>query len=100
MIAAPDWVRLDQEPCQGCHGLSHMRKLLKAKLRSARLERVPWWRSALNRLGPDRHLKHDEALDRLADRTTIDTVREEDVNAWLATFESKSRQRSGNRTDS
>ena len=76
-----------------------MPKPPKAKLRSARLERVPWWRSALNRFGPDRNLKHGEALDLLADRTRIDAVREEDINAWLATFESKSRQRSGNRTD-
>ena len=99
MIAAPDWVRLDQEPCQGCHGLKNMPKPLKANLRSARLERVPWWRSALNHFGPDRQHKHGEALDRLADSTMIDAVSEEDVNAWLATFESKSRQRSGNRTD-
>ena len=66
-----------------------MAKADKAQLIAARLARVPWWRSALNRIGSGRHRRHEEALDRLAGRNMTDTVREEDVRTWLATIETR-----------
>jgi hypothetical protein len=66
-----------------------MAKADKAKLIAVRFERVPWWRSALNRISSGRHRRHEEALDRLAGRNMTDTVREEDVRAWLATIETR-----------
>ena len=66
-----------------------MAKADKAKLIAARFARVPWWRSALNRISSGRHRRHEEALDRLAGRNMTDTVREEDVRAWLATIETR-----------
>ena len=72
-----------------------MRKATKAKLIAARLVRVPWWRSALQRLGTRRRREHEEALARLAGRNMTDAVREEDVQAWLAAIETGSRRRPG-----
>lgn len=70
-----------------------MPKADKVQLIAARLERVPWWRSALRRFGARRRREHDETLERLAGRNMADAVREEDVQAWLAAIESGSRRR-------
>ena len=77
-----------------------MAKADKATLIAARFERVPWWRSALNRIGPGRHRRHEEALDRLAGRNMTDSVREEDIRTWLATIESRDSPRPGKVTGS
>lgn len=66
-----------------------MAKPVKAKLLDAKLARVPWWRSALDQIGAGRQRRHDEALDRLAGRNMTDSVREEDIRAWLATIETR-----------
>jgi hypothetical protein len=68
----------------------------KAKLIAARLARVPWWRNALGRIGTRRRREHDEALERLAGRNMTDSVREEDIHAWLAAIETGSRRRPRN----
>jgi hypothetical protein len=72
-----------------------MAKADKAKLIAARFERVSWWRSALDRIGPGRHRRHEEALDRLAGRNMIDAVREEDIRTWLTTIETRNPLRPG-----
>jgi hypothetical protein len=77
-----------------------MVKADKAQLVAARIARVPWWRSALNRIGPGRHRRHEEALDRLAGRNMTDTVREEDIRAWLSTIETRDSPRPGKDTRS
>jgi len=66
-----------------------MVKAGKTELVAARIARVPWWRSALSSLGPGRHRRHEEALERLAGRNIPDAVREEDVRTWLATIEAR-----------
>ena len=70
-----------------------MPKADKAKLIAARLARVPWWRSALRRLGTRRRREHEEQLRRLAGRNMTDAVREEDIQAWLAAIETRSGRR-------
>ena len=70
------------------------------ELVAARIARVPWWRSALNRFGPGRHRRHEQALERLAGRNMTDAVREEDVHTWLATVETPDSQRPQKRTRS
>ena len=77
-----------------------MVKAEKAKLVAARFERVPWWRSALSRIGPGRHRRHEEALDRLAGRNMTDAFREEDIRTWLATIETRNTRRPGKNTGS
>ena len=67
----------------------------KAKLVAARFARVPWWRSALDRIGPGRHRRHEETLDRLAGRNMTDAVREEDIRTWLTTIETRNARRPG-----
>ena len=62
----------------------------QAKLITARLARVPWWRSALQRFGARRRREHEQALERLAGRKMTDAVREEDIQAWLAAIETGS----------
>ena len=71
-----------------------MDEATKNELVSARLERVPWWRAALGRLGSDRHRRHQDALNRLAESDVADTIAEGDVKAWLAMLEGES-QRAG-----
>lgn len=77
-----------------------MAKAEKAKLIGARLARVPWWRSALSRIGSGRDRRHEEALDRLAGRNMTDAVREEDIRTWLATIETRTPPRPGKDTRS
>jgi hypothetical protein len=72
-----------------------MPKESKPALIAARIDRVPWWRSALSRLSARRHREHDETLERLARRNMADSVREEDIRAWLAVIETRSRLRQG-----
>jgi hypothetical protein len=72
----------------------------KPKLIAARFEHVPWWRSALDRIGPGRHRRHEEALDRLAGRNMTDIVREEDIRTWLATIETHNSAHPGKDTRS
>ena len=64
----------------------------KNELISAHLERVPWWRVAFGRLASGKHRRHQETLDRLAERDVADTIAESDVNSWLAMLEGESRQ--------
>jgi hypothetical protein len=64
----------------------------KNELVSARLVRVPWWRAALSRLGADRGRRHQETLDRLAERDVTDTVGEADVKTWLSMLEGESQR--------
>jgi hypothetical protein len=59
---------------------------------AARFARVPWWRSALARLGTRRRREHARALEQLAGRNMTDAVREEDIRAWLAAIETQSRR--------
>lgn len=68
---------------------------IKTEVVAARLAVVPWWRTALDRLGRYRERRHHEMLDLLAGRDMTDTIREEDVNAWLAMLEGESRRSSG-----
>ncbi len=70
-----------------------MPKESKPGLIAARIGRVPWWRSALNRFSSRRHREHEEMLERLAGRNMADSVREEDIHAWLSAIESRHRQR-------
>jgi hypothetical protein len=77
-----------------------MVKADKAQFVGARLARVPWWRSALSRIGSGRHRRHEEALDRLAGRNMTDAVREEDTRPWLATTEPRTPPRPGKATRS
>jgi hypothetical protein len=77
-----------------------MSKRTKAKIIAARLERVPWWRTALYRFGTRKNRRHEETLDRLASRDIADTISEADVNTWLSMLESQSEHRPRNRTDS
>jgi hypothetical protein len=77
-----------------------MAKADKAKLIAARFERVPWWRTALDRIGSGRHRRHEEALDRLAGRNMTDIVREEDIRTWLATIETRNSVHPGKDTRS
>lgn len=77
-----------------------MLKEKKTKIIAARLTQVPWWRTALNRLGTRKNRRHGEALDRLAGRDVTDTISEADVNAWLSMLESQSERRPRNRTRS
>ena len=67
----------------------------KTNLIGAGFERVPWWRSALDRIRPGRHRRHEEALDRLAGRNMTDAVREEDIRTWLTTIETRNSPRPG-----
>ena len=69
------------------------------KLISAQLERVPWWRVAFGRLSAGKHRRHQETLDRLAERDVADRIAEADVNSWLAMLEGESRRQSGQRRD-
>lgn len=71
----------------------------KNRLISAHLEREPWWRVAFGRLATGRHRRHQETLDRLAERDVDDTITEADVNTWLATLEGESRRQSDHRRD-
>jgi hypothetical protein len=89
------WVRLALELGKGNMVPAVMTKEDKAKLIGARFERVPWWRSALDRIGPGRHRRHEEALDRLAGRNMTDAVREEDIRTWLSTIETRHSPRPG-----
>lgn len=75
-----------------------MAKADKAQLLATRLARVPWWRTALSRIGAGRHRRHEEALDRLASRNMTDAVREEDIRTWLATIETRNPPRQGKDT--
>jgi hypothetical protein len=77
-----------------------MPKADKAKLIDARLARVPWWRSALKRIGTRRRREHEEALQRLARRNMTDAVREEDIQAWLAAIENRPGRRPRKGADS
>ncbi len=71
----------------------------KNELVSAHLERVPWWRAAFGRLASGRHRRHQETLDRLAERSVTDTIAEADVNSWLAMLEGETRRQSDQRRD-
>ncbi|MDE2250927.1 MAG: hypothetical protein KGL25_05925 [Gammaproteobacteria bacterium] len=67
------------------------------KLVSAQLERVPWWRVAIGRLATGKRRRHQETLDRLAERDVTDTIGEADVNSWLAMLEGQSRRQASRR---
>ena len=71
----------------------------KNALISARLERAPWWRVAFGRFATGKHRRHQETLDRLAERDVTDTIAEADVNSWLAMLEGESRRQSDQRRD-
>ena len=71
----------------------------KNELVAAHLERVPWWRAAIGRLGTGKRRRHQETLDRLADQDVTDTIGEADVNSWLAMLEGETRRQSGPRRD-
>ena len=101
MFVGRQWGRLRAEPNWGCRGPPLiMSKRTKAQIIAARLERVPWWRNALKRLGARKNRRHEETLDLLAGRDVTDTISEADVNAWLSMLESQSERRPRNRTDS
>jgi hypothetical protein len=74
-----------------------MHKPTESELITAHLERVPWWRLAFGRFSSSRHRRHQETLDRLAEREVTDTIAEADVNSWLAMLEGESRRQSGER---
>ena len=76
-----------------------MNKPTENELISAHLERAPWWRVAFGRLATGRHRRHQETLDRLAERDVADTIAEADVNSWLAMLEGESRRQSDQRRD-
>ena len=74
-----------------------MSKHTDSELISAHIERVPWWRVAFGRFATGRHRRHQETLDRLAERNVTDTIAEADVNSWLAMLEGESRRQSDRR---
>ena len=77
-----------------------MTEEIKNELVSAHLVQVPWWRTALKRLGTGRKARHQETLDRLAGQDVTDTIGEADVEAWLGMLEGEAKRRSGSRTAS
>jgi hypothetical protein len=76
-----------------------MNKPTENELIATHLERVPWWRVAISRLATGRHRRHQETLDRLAERDVTDTIAEADVNSWLAMLEGESGGQSRQRGD-
>ena len=71
----------------------------KNELVAAHLERVPWWRTAIGRLGTGKRRRHQETLDRLAEQEVTDTIGEADVKSWLAMLEGETRRQLGQRQD-
>jgi hypothetical protein len=68
-----------------------MNQANKNELITARLERTPWWRTALDRLGArSQERRYRETLGRLAERDISDTIGEADVKSWLAMLEGES----------
>ena len=77
-----------------------MDKGIENEVVAAHLTRVPWWRSALRSLGAGKHRRHEEMPDRrVANRGRSDTVREEDLKAWLAVLEGEPGRGPGDRRE-